>query len=138
MNLLTRSIHHLNTKGGDMNCRSLLLLIAALPFSAQWLVAQPVTFPVQELVGRPTNTSVTINVVADQALDAYFEYGTQPGLYTSQTTAVSATANNPIEVIINGLQTNTRYYYRMVYRKTGNMAWTQRTEHSFQTQRSPG
>ena len=31
--------------------------------------------------GRPT-TSVTINVIADRAVEAYFEYGTAPGVYT--------------------------------------------------------
>ena len=102
------------------------------------LYAQAVSFTGQELLGRPTNLSITINAVANQAIDAYFEYGTTPGTYTVQTAIVSSPANEPVEVVITGLQSNTKYYYRMVYRKTGTTPWTQRAEHSFYTKRSTG
>jgi hypothetical protein len=91
-----------------------------------------------ELLGRPTNHSVTINVVADTGVDVYFEYGTQSGVYATQTVPTSYPANGPIEVVINGLQDNMRYYYRMVYRETGTTEWIARDEHSFHTQRSFG
>lgn len=100
--------------------------------------AQTVTFTGQELLGRPTNSSITINAVTNQAIEAYFEYGTQPGVYTNQTTVASAAANDPVEVTITGLQANTKYYYRMVYRRTGTTTWLQRPEHFFQTQRQQG
>ena len=50
-----------------------------------------VSFPGAELLGRPTDTSVTINVVASAAIDAYFEYGTQSGgPYTQTSPAAGA------------------------------------------------
>ncbi|HVZ19706.1 MAG TPA: DUF4082 domain-containing protein [Vicinamibacterales bacterium] len=97
-----------------------------------------VTFTAPELLGRPTADSVSVNVVASAAIDAYFEYGAQPGVYPQQTAVVSAAANEPLVAVMNGLQSNTRYYYRMVYRQTGDTTWTTRDEHAFETQRAPG
>ncbi len=116
----------------------ILQMMAVTCFFSPKLYAQTVNFMGVELLGRPTNSSISVNVVANQALDAYFEYGTSPGNYTSQTNVVSYSANEPIEVIMTGLQSNTKYYYRMVYRETGTISWTQRAEHSFTTQRSSG
>jgi hypothetical protein len=75
--------------------------------------------------------------VATSAIEAYLEYGLQTGNYLFQTGMVSSSANEPLEIVITGLQGNTRYYYRMVYRPVGAASWTARDEHSFHTQRSP-
>jgi Calcineurin-like phosphoesterase len=114
-----------------------LIALVALVIPASHLQGQ-VSFPGTELLGRPTNDSVTINVVASTAIDAYFQYGTQSGTYTNQTNIVSAPANEPLVVDITGLQDDTRYYYRMVYRQTGTASWIARDEHSFHTRRLPG
>jgi hypothetical protein len=42
-----------------------------------------------ELLGRPTDHSVTVNAIAGQAVQAYFEYGTAPGVYDGQTPATT-------------------------------------------------
>ena len=76
--------------------------------------------------------------MADAALDIYFEYGTSSGSYTHQTDQVASVADVPVEVVIDGLAPNTRYYYRMAYRETGETEWIFRDEHSFHTQRPPG
>jgi hypothetical protein len=96
------------------------------------------TFIGPELIGRPTGTSVTINAVADAALEVYFEYGTTPGTYTHSTDTVISTANEPIEIVIDGLAADTRYFYRIVYREGGGSSWIERDEHSFHTHRAPG
>lgn len=85
-----------------------------------------------EILGRPTNTSVTANVVPSVALEIYYEYGTTPGAYTARTTAQKAAAGLPLETIIAGLQPNTRYYYRI------HAGSENGTEHTFVTQRAPG
>jgi hypothetical protein len=110
----------------------IILMLTASNVQGQFSFTGP------ELLGRPTNNSVTVNVVANAAMKAYFEYGTQSGNYTGQTSTVSSLANEPLEVIIGGLQSNTRYYYRMVYSQDGGTTWTTRDEHSFHTQRSSG
>src|SRR5262245_22469508 len=93
----------------------------ALPLIAMFLIATfsffnaqgPVNFTGPELLGRPTDNSVTLNVVANAALDAYVQFGTEPGSYSDQTGVVSSAANLPLEITLNGLQNNTRYYYRL-------------------------
>ena len=58
-------------------------------------VAAAVTFTAPELLGRPTATAVTVNVVATSALDAYFQYGMVSGKYTARTATVTSAAGTP-------------------------------------------
>jgi len=120
-----------------MKPSKVLLLVVGLVVTMSRAPAQ-VSFPGPELLGRPETNSVTINVVASAAIQAYFEYGMQSGSYPYQTSTVSAAANQPLVVTLGNLQSNTRYYYRMVYRLTGASSWTTRAEHSFYTQRPAG
>jgi sugar lactone lactonase YvrE len=95
-------------------------------------------FILTELLGRPTNNSVTLNMLAEEDLDAYIEYGTQTGIYSGQTTINSFNADSPIVIEIAGLNANTEYYYRVRYRKQGTSTFFNRSENSFITQRSAG
>ena len=45
-------------------------------------------FVATEILGRPADTSVVVNVVPAQELEIYLEYGVQPGIYTQKTQAV--------------------------------------------------
>jgi hypothetical protein len=114
------------------------LFLLASSLTAFTLYAQTISFPGSELLGRPTANSVTVNVVANRAIEAFFEYGLVSGVYTDQTTKVSAAANEPIEVVLDGLEADTRYYYRMGYRAVGAVSWLYRSENLFHTQRVPG
>lgn len=89
-------------------------------------------FIATEILGRPTGTSVTVNVVPAAPMEIHYEYGTTPGTYTAQTAPQTATAGEPLETLIEGLQPNTRYYYRLRYNDAAG------PEHSFMTQRAPG
>jgi hypothetical protein len=98
-----------------------------------------VGFPGTELLGRPTATSVTLSLVANTAIRAYVVYGTvSGGPYPNQTPTTSAAANQPLLIVVNGLASNTRYYYRVMYQPVAGGAWIARDEHSFSTQRTPG
>jgi hypothetical protein len=96
----------------------------------------PVSFNI--LLGRPTDESVTANIIPDQDVDFYVEYGTSSGSYTGQTDTFSAIADEPIEIVIGGLAANTEYFYRIVYRQTGTTEWNQGAEYSFDTQKATG
>lgn len=89
-------------------------------------------FIADEISGRPTDTSITINVVPAVTMNIYYEYGISSGTYTNQTASQSAIAGIPLETLISGLQPNTRYFYRIRYSKLAGQ------EHSFFTQRAPG
>lgn len=91
-----------------------------------------------ELLGRPTNTSITIQAFFDVDVDVAVQYGTSTGNYSSQTPWTNVVANNPAEVVLNGLSSNTKYYYRMLYRLPNAPTFITRPEYTFQTQRAIG
>jgi hypothetical protein len=99
-----------------------------------------ITFTAEELLGKPTDTSISINIIPSATIEYHYQYGTTPGVYTGQTINMTATAGQPSEIILGGLTTNTKYYYRMQYHAPGDAAnaWVSRTERSFQTQRAKG
>ena len=119
---------------------ALLICLAALMAGvyAQTAEAAVITFTGQELLGRPTDTTMTIKVVPDANCSLYYECGTTSGVYTKQTATTPATAGQPVAVEITGLSPNTRYYYHMKYTTDGGTSWTTRTEHSFWTKRAAG
>jgi hypothetical protein len=92
----------------------------------------------QELLGRVSDRSVTVNVAFDSAMQVYAEYGAVPGSYTATTAVQAATAGTPLNVILDGLTPNTRYYYRLQYAAPGSSTFTARPEHFFMTQRPRG
>ena len=96
------------------------------------------TFKCGELLGRPTDNSVTINACADKTLDVYYEYGTDSMSYVNQTTQANCPANVPFVFKIENLKPNTRYFYRMKYRETGTNNYLIRSSHTFHTQRTNG
>jgi hypothetical protein len=100
--------------------------------------ATAATFLATELLGRPTASSVALNVVPAQATDAYVQYGTSSTKYTRRTPAVGTAAGVPLVITMRDLKANTRYYYRLRYRVHGSGAYGSRAQHTFVTQRAKG
>jgi hypothetical protein len=121
-----------------------LLVVLVLGVGGAMAPVQPaqaatvITFTGEELLGRPTDTSITINIVPGTTIEYHYQYGTSPGSYTTTTSNWTATGGQPHEVVIGGLDPNTQYYYRMRYHLPGETDWVERPEHSFWTQRAPG
>ena len=95
-------------------------------------------FLATEMLGRPTDTSITVNAAAKKNLEVYYEYGTKPGVYSGKTDIVLFQANAGVNVELTKLLPNTRYYYRMRYREAGTTTFNARPEYSFHTARPPG
>ena len=74
------------------------------------LFAQSVNSTGTELLGKPTNNAVTVNVVADAPLSVYYAYATSSGIYSVHTETLVTTADVPFELSIQGILTDTRYY----------------------------
>ena len=72
-------------------------------------------FIAPEILGRPTDSSVTINVVPAIAMEIYYEYGTAPGTIPPEPLRRRPAAGVPLETLIDGLQPDTRVYYRIRY-----------------------
>jgi hypothetical protein len=91
-----------------------------------------------EILGRPTDGSVTVHAVAGFGADAFVEYGTAPGAYTACSDTISVPAAGAIEISVGGLAPDTRYYYRLRVRRDGVPAFEAGDRHTFHTQRRPG
>ena len=75
---------------------SLLVIFLLVGGQPAQLQAQVITFTAEEFLGKPTDTSVTINIVPDATIEYYYEYGTSAGgPYTGQTSPVTATGGQP-------------------------------------------
>lgn len=92
----------------------------------------------QVLLGRPTDTSITFNVVPDEVGQVSVEYGTNSNVYSNVTANFSATVSQPTEFVVNGLATNTEYYYRLRTRPNSSSPWEEGDEYNFHTQRAAG
>lgn len=90
------------------------------------------------ILGRPTASSIALNVLATNSLEAYCEYSTASGLFTIQTGVTNLAANVPGIMTLTGLDADARYYYRLRYRLTGQTEFSAGLERTFHTQRAPG
>ncbi len=90
------------------------------------------------VLGNPTDTSITANVLSAADHDAYLEYGTESGVYTHQTSTVPLIAEAPAEIDITELESDTKYYYRMNFGDVGAGTTSITEEYTFYTQRAPG
>lgn len=90
------------------------------------------------VLGRPTDSSIAVSVLADSGTQVYLEYGTAPGAYPQTTPVQAAATAYPTVVELSNLKANTHYYYRVRYRAGAETSYHVEPEHSFQTQRGPG
>src|SRR5690606_6179042 len=76
----------------------------------------------------------------DEDVNLYVEYGIESGVYTDETDPIVLSADEPMDVVIDGLSPNTQYFYRVRYRAVADGAgeFNVRDEHSFQTPRAKG
>ena len=74
-----------------------LVLIVASWLEAELYAQDGVTFTATELLGRPTDNLVAVNVLADEGLGTYFEYGTKWGVHSGQTDATEFPVREPTE-----------------------------------------
>lgn len=91
-----------------------------------------------EFLGRPTANSITIQMIFVDSVEVRVEYGTTSGTYSSQTPWQTYADSIPAEIVVSGLQTNTKYYYRINYRSPNTVGFITRPEYTFHTQRLQG
>lgn len=90
------------------------------------------------LLGVPTDKSVIFNALSDQKISAYLAYGENENSLNLQTESAEFEVETPIEISIEGLQANTRYYYELRYKKDGDTEYVSATAGTFITQRDKG
>ncbi len=90
------------------------------------------------ILGRPTDTSMTANLLFDQNVTTYLEYGLVSGSYTMSTSPINVNASVATDIDMRFLKGNTRYYYQVKFKKTGAASYLNTPEFSFITQRAKG
>ncbi len=90
------------------------------------------------LLGRPTRTSATVSLLAYGPMEAFLSYGTNAEKLDRKTDLFQLQAGQPKAVLLADLLPNTRYFYRMSWRRSGAQEMAECDTHSFHTQRPPG
>jgi len=91
------------------------------------------------VLGSPTGVSIKANVLSpDQSGTAWIGYGSAPGLYDRQSPSVPLSAGKPMELPLDGLDANTKYYYRLYFQPTGASSAGASAEYTFHTARAAG
>ena len=91
-----------------------------------------------QILGRPTGDSVTLSVLSTSDLEAYIEFGDAKGRYVRKTDTLRSNAGSPLEFQLDGLQPDTRYFYRLCSRRPGQDTFGIGDGYTFHTQRRPG
>jgi hypothetical protein len=92
------------------------------------------------VLGRASDKTVTLSLLAAEAMEAVIELGTTPGKYARKIGPLTLPKGEPVEVVVDKLTANTEYFYRLQSRflKAGGGAFSARPECRFATQRAPG
>lgn len=90
------------------------------------------------VLGRASDKSVAVSLLGKETLEAFIEYGIQPGKYDEKTKPIALPAGQPFETTLTDLRPSTRYYYRLQTRKPRDGEFKPRPECQFHTQRSAG
>lgn len=89
------------------------------------------------IIGRPTDTSITLSVLSNKNGVVFYEWGEQTKQYTAKSLNYNVIIDQPIEIEIGRLKPNTRYYSRLGYKSSdtsGSIIYKE--ESTFNTQRS--
>lgn len=95
------------------------------------------SFRGKELLGRVTDSSAMVNLHPQLQVDVYIQYGTAPGEYGMATPVHwNCPAGHAVDLVLDGLVPNCRYYYLLNYRRSGGAQFEKGVERTFHTQRS--
>jgi len=90
------------------------------------------------VLGRPTQDSVTVSLLAYEDIEGFLEYGMHESDYARKTDAHAFRKGEPKLLVFDSLEPNTRYHYRLRWREPNTDAFQQSEEYTFHTQRPPG
>ena len=104
-----------------------LIFVTMLVFGSQ-LFSQGILH--KEILGRPTDNSISIRLFFAENTEFYVEYGNKYDQLINKTQTLFASAGLPADIKIEGLNKNTLYYYRILHRLDGTNSWTMRQTNS--------
>ena len=115
--------------------RSLLVAVAASAFANTSLGKAVGATPsiVNVILGRPTNNSIALSVLAAEKLNAYVEYGYTKTKYTGKSETFTIESGNPSVIELQGLKASSKVYYRLRYATGSSTTFQSGKQYSFST-----
>ena len=95
-------------------------------------------YPFDLILARPTDTSITISLLAYKPLEAYFEYGADGNSKSIKTDVRKLQPDQPLELILGDLKASTKYNYTLYTKMPDSADFKASPQQSFHTQRLPG
>lgn len=89
----------------------------------------------EELLGKPTDSSITLQMLFSDSASVMVKYGTDSSNLTSQTGWTTYKDSATIEISLKNLLPDTKYYYRVQHKKPNDVGNTSRKIRSFRTAR---
>ena len=86
------------------------------------------------ILGRPTDDSIVVHVLAEQGTQVSVEYGDSPGQFSERTEPIAASTDGTAVITVDGLDPDSVYNYRVTYTDANGSRSGE--EYSFRTQRS--
>ena len=119
--------------------RSLLVAVAVSAFANTALGKAVGASPsiVNMILGRPTNNSIALSILATEKVSAYVEYGYTKTKYSGKSSTVSIDQDNPFVIELTGLKANAKIYYRLRYATSGSSTFQSGKQYSFSTAKAP-
>ncbi|MBI78987.1 MAG: hypothetical protein CMQ51_01010 [Gammaproteobacteria bacterium] len=96
------------------------------------------SYPENIIIGKPTNNSIMISIMAIENTAIYINYGLDERNYTNKTEIIHSSKDQTAIFNIDKLMPNTQYYYRANYKSSDNEKFYAGDTNSFWTQRSIG
>ena len=90
------------------------------------------------ILAHPESNSITLSILAYEDVEGFVAYGPQAGDYTVQMSMRQFKKGVPVELLIDGLWANSRYYYQFRWRAVGAEQFSNSPEYTFHTARPPG
>jgi hypothetical protein len=101
-------------------------------------MADTTIFICKEMLTRPTDKSININLVAEKDVEAFVEYGLNKANYPYKSAVVQGIGTVPFNIVLENLLPGTKYYYHVKYKVADSNDYVTRDEFSFTTQRAKG
>lgn len=98
-----------------------------------------VTAPViNQILGRPTDSSIAVSVLSSSPISAYIEYGISKTKYTVKSSTLEISPTAPSVFDLRGLRSSTKIYYRVRFKTADQKVYSSGKQYSFTTAKKPG
>jgi hypothetical protein len=124
----------------EINRRQLLKFALLVSAASSPFVAASAATPtsLRLMLGRPTNNSVAISLIANRDISAFIQFGTSKTKYSGKSTTQKISSGTPSVFDLANLKPNSLIYYRVAYIEPGSSKVSYGAQYSFRTQRTKG